>query len=98
MFVPKSLYESAPYYWIVLGIVLIIMGVYLGATGNLTYSLAGIGGGAISCIWGLLVFQRRLANDARKPCTTYDDYLDQTCELNLRETPVAEPAPGQPQD
>ena len=30
------------------------------------------------------VFGRRLAQESRQPCATYDEYLDQTCELNVR--------------
>ena len=95
MFVPKVVYEYAPYYWIVLGIFLIVVGTYLGMAGNHTYLLAGVGGGAIACIWGLLVFQRRLSQTNRQPCSTYDEYLDQTCELNVRtkELSGAVPAP-----
>lgn len=97
MFIPKSIYEKAPYYWIVLGILLIAFGIYYGRAGNQEYFFAGIGGGAFACIWGLQVFRRRLAQETRQPCSTYDDYLDQTCELNLRTGPLATPqAPAEP--
>ncbi len=93
MFIPKAIYENVPYYWIVLGVLLIAFGVYYGTAGNQEYFLAGIGGGLIACIWGLRVFRRRLAQEARRPCSTYDDYLDQTCELNLNRDPITERAP-----
>jgi len=98
MFVPKTLYENAPYYWIVLGVLLIAFGIYYGIAGNQEYLLAGIGGGALACIWGLLVLRRRLAQEARQPCSTYDEYLDQTCELNLRSGPISDSVPGEPRD
>ncbi len=98
MFVPKTLYENAPYYWIVLGVLLIACGIYYGIAGNHEYLLAGIGGGVFACIWGLLTLRRRLAQEAKQPCSTYDEYLDQTCELNLRTGPVTDPVPDQPQD
>jgi hypothetical protein len=90
MFMPKTLYEKAPYYWIVLGALLIAFGIYYGVAGNREYLIAGIGGGMFACIWGSLVLRRRLAREARQPCSTYDEYLDQTCELNLRSGPLSD--------
>jgi hypothetical protein len=93
MFIPKFVYENAPYYWIVLGVLLIGFGIYYFQAGNQEYFLAGIGGGAFSLVWGLLVLRRRLAQETRQPCSTYDDYLDQTCELNLNSGPVIDRVP-----
>ncbi len=98
MFLPKGIYERAPYYWIILGVFLIIMGVYLGVTSDSTYSIAGMGIGAISCIWGLLVFQRRLEREVRHPCSTYDEYLDQTCELNVKSGTLGAPGSAASQE
>lgn len=84
MFVPKVVYEYAPFYWIILGVLLIVTGTYYGQADNPMFFFAGIGGGAIACVWGLVVFGRRLSQESRKPCATYDEYLDQTCELNLK--------------
>ena len=98
MFIRKSLYENAPHYWIVLGVLLIVFGVFYGKSGDQEFFLAGIGGGAFACIWGMLIFRRRLAQESRKPCSTYDEYLDQTCELNLRSGPIADAVPDKSQD
>lgn len=98
MFIPKGLYEYAPFYWIVLGIFLIVVGTYLGTAGNSLYLYAGIGGGAIAALWGLRVFQRRLSQANRQPCSTYDEYLDQTCELNVRTKELSSAIPRPPQD
>ena len=98
MFISKTLYEKAPFYWIVLGILLIACGIYYGRAGNQDYFLAGIGGGAFACIWGLLVLRRRQAQEKRQPCSTYDEYLDQTCELNLNSGPISESVQGRPRD
>jgi hypothetical protein len=76
MYVPKTVYENAPYFWIALGVLLIVFGAYYGKAGNMQYLLAGAGGGAFACVWGLIVFKRRLAQESRKPCATYDEYLD----------------------
>ena len=62
------------------------------------YFLAGVSGGAFAFVWGLFVFKRRLAQKRRKVCSTYDEYLDQTMELNLRNLPPATPpTPADPQ-
>ena len=98
MFVPKSVYEYAPYYWIVLGVFLIVVGTYLGTEGSVTYLYAGIGGGAIACLWGLRVFQRRLSQTSRQPCETYEEYLDQTCELNVKTKELSSAVPNPPRD
>lgn len=98
MFVPKGIYENAPYYWIVLGILLIAVGIYLGTAGNPLFLFAGIGGGTIACIWGLVIFKQRISQDSRQPCTTYDEYLEQTCELNVRTKELKSAVPNPPQD
>jgi len=95
---PKTLYENAPYYWIVLGALLIAFGIYYGVAGNREYLIAGISGGMFACIWGSLVLRRRLAREARQPCSTYDEYLDQTCELNLRSGPLSDSVLHPPRD
>ena len=98
MFVPQGIYERAPYYWVIVGASLMVMGTYLGATSDASYYAAGLGGGAIAFVWGLLTFRKRLLRELRRPCSTYDDYLDQTCELNLRPEPVEEQLSGQNQN
>jgi hypothetical protein len=89
MYVPKTVYENAPYFWVALGVLLIVFGAFYGKAGNLEYLIAGVGGGTFACAWGLIVFKRRLAQESRKPCATYDEYLDQTMELDLRSGPLA---------
>lgn len=98
MFVPKSVYEYAPYYWIVLGVFLVVVGTYLGTNGSKTYLYAGIGGGIVACLWGLRVFQRRLSQTNRQPCETYEQYLDQTCELNVKTKELSSAIPTPPRD
>jgi hypothetical protein len=97
MYVPKTVYENAPYYWIVLGVLLILFGGYYGKAGNMEFLFAGVGGGTFAIIWGLLVFKHRLSQESRKPCSTYDEYLDQTMELDLRKIRPAGPqSPSEP--
>lgn len=85
MYIPKDFYERAPYYWMVLGVLLILVGTYLGSNVDRIFYYIGIGGGAFACGWGLRVFQQRLARNNRKVCSSYDEYLQETCELNLNE-------------
>ena len=97
MYIPKTVYENAPYYWIVLGVLLILVGVFYARTGHQEFFLAGVAGGTFALVWGLFVFKRRLAQAKRKVCSTYDEYLDQTMELNLRNLPPAgRPTPAEP--
>ena len=91
MFIQKSLYENAPYYWIVLGVLLIAFGIFYAYSGNQEMFLAGVGGGGFALVWGLWIVRRRLSQQSRKPCSTYDEYLDQTCELNLRSAAITDP-------
>lgn len=95
MFIPRGIYERAPYYWVIVGTGLMLMGTYLGATSDASYYALGLGGGAIAFVWGLLMFRKRLLRELRQPCSTYDEYLDQTCELNFRPDPVEEHLSGQ---
>jgi hypothetical protein len=96
MFISRGLYERAPYYWVILGVLLIVMGTYLGASADAKYYVGGTGGGILACIWGLLIFRKRLSREARRPCSTYDEYLEQTCELSFRPDPPRDQLPGQP--
>lgn len=77
-------YKRAPYFLIVSGVVLILLGTYLGIAVSATWSAIGIGSGLLMSAWGLRAFKLRLANKDPEPRATYDEYLDQTCELNVR--------------
>ncbi len=68
----------------VVGVLLVLVGTYLGASLNQIYYFLGIGGGAVTSGWGLWVFRKRLATKNRQVCETYDEYLSQTMELNLQ--------------
>lgn len=94
MYLPTNVYERVPYYWTVLGIVLIAMGTLLGALGHGILALTGVGGGAMCCIWARVVLQRRRAQELVRQRENYDGNLDQTMELNsLNVPPVIQPAP-----
>ncbi len=81
MWLPNSVYERAPHYWLFIGLLLIIVGMYLGFEVNPVYLYVGVGLGVGSCLWSARVFARR---KPRQPEARLDDYLDQTCELNYK--------------
>lgn len=63
MYLPDSLYERAPHYWVFIGLLLIVIGVYLGVQMSMTFMYLGVGFGLLSCAWGVRVLLRRM----RKP-------------------------------
>ena len=81
MWLPKLFYERAPHYWLFIGLLLIIVGMYLGFEVNRVYLYVGVGLGVGSCLWSARVLARR---NPRQPAPELDDYLDQTCELNYK--------------
>ena len=65
MHLPNSLYERAPHYWISIGILLVVLGIYLGFEIGGTFLFTGVTLGLASCAWGVRVLTRRArkAND-----------------------------------
>ena len=63
MYLPNSLYERAPHYWLFIGLLLVVLGIYLGLQVNTRYLYVGVSLGVLSCAWGVRVLLRR----ARKP-------------------------------
>lgn len=60
MYLPNSLYERAPQYWLFVGMLLIVLGVYLGIQVDTKFMVLGGGLGALSCAWGIRVLLRRI--------------------------------------
>jgi hypothetical protein len=79
MWLPIPFYQRAPHYWLLLGLLLIIIGIYLGLEVQRLYLYIGVGIGMACCLWSLRIFMRRTPG---RPPLDYDEYLDQTCELN----------------
>ena len=77
MWLPAPVYERAPHYWILLGLLLVVTGSYLGFQIDRLYLYAGVGIGLACCAWGVRVLMRR-----RVQRSAPDPDLDQTCELN----------------
>lgn len=63
MYLPNSLYERAPQYWLFIGLLLMILGIYLGIQIDSKFTIVGVGLGILSCGWGVRILLRR----ARKP-------------------------------
>lgn len=59
MWLPNTFYDRAPHYWIFIGILLIVLGVYLGVEMGNIFLISGVGSGVLSCLWGLRVYFRR---------------------------------------
>lgn len=59
MWIPTPFYQRAPHYWLLLGLSLIIVGVYLGLEIQRSYLYVGVGVGLACCLWSLRVFSAR---------------------------------------
>lgn len=59
MWLPNAFYDRAPHYWIFVGLLLIVLGVYLGIELSQNFLIFGVGAGVLSCLWGLRVYLRR---------------------------------------
>jgi hypothetical protein len=63
MHLPGTLYERAPHYWLFTGLLLVVLGIYLGVQVDTKFLFLGVTLGVASCLWGVRVFLFR----ARKP-------------------------------
>ncbi|MDH3534042.1 MAG: hypothetical protein OEO82_13995 [Gammaproteobacteria bacterium] len=75
------MYERAPQYWLLLGLLFCLVGTYLGLQIERLYLYLGLVVGAACCLWSFLIFMRR---SLRRPDVDTDPGLDQTCELNYK--------------
>lgn len=57
MHLPKSVYEVVPHYWTVVGILLILLG--LDSEPGTMFRYFSIALGAISTVWGMVIFLKR---------------------------------------
>lgn len=61
MHLPKFVYEYAPHYWIIVGVLLMLLGFRVGSDGAQTFQYFAVSLGALSSIWGARVFLLRRA-------------------------------------
>jgi hypothetical protein len=59
MWIPNSVYERAPQYWVFVGLLLVVVGIYLGLEVHPAFFLVGSGSGLGSIVWGMIVYDRR---------------------------------------
>ena len=59
MYLHDTLYDRAPHYWIFVGVLLIILGIYLGVEMSTTFLVTGVTLGLASCAWGIRILMRR---------------------------------------
>lgn len=73
--------EHAPQYWLLVGLLLIVLGTFFGLQIARPYIFVGIGGGVFCGLAALRSFAKR----SGPPQIEHPDAgLDQTCELNYR--------------
>ena len=59
MYLHSTLYERAPHYWIFIGVLLVVLGIYLGVEMSSTFLFTGVTLGLASCGWGIRILMRR---------------------------------------
>jgi len=59
VWLPSQFYEKAPYYWLLLGLLFIVVGSYLGMQVDLNYLYLGVATGLGCCFWSVRVFTAR---------------------------------------
>ena len=77
MWLPKTVYERVPQYWLVLGLLFMSSGMYLGFEYRLSYFFFGIG--LICALWSMWAFSVRL----RSRTTPHD------AESNFTQPPLS---------
>ena len=60
MHLPKSIYEYVPHYWLVAGILMVLLG--LDADPGSTFRYFSISIGVLSSVWGMMIFLKRRAH------------------------------------
>lgn len=70
MWLPTPVYEKAPLYWLLAGLLLAVIGIYLGLEVWRPYLFLGVGGGIISCAWGIRTYWKRSLNRESTAKTT----------------------------
>ncbi len=59
MYLHNTLYERAPHFWIFIGVLLVMLGIYLGIEISNTFLFTGVTLGLASCAWGARILMRR---------------------------------------
>lgn len=59
MWIPKTFYDRAPQYWMLVGMLLIVLGIYLGLEMHPLFFVIGFLIGLASVLWGFRVYDKR---------------------------------------
>ena len=59
MYIPKPIYDYAPYYWLVVGLLLVLLGFRVGSEGGQMFQFFSVSLGALSAAWGVRILLRR---------------------------------------
>lgn len=61
MYIPKSIYTYAPYYWLVVGALLALLGFRVGSEGGQMFQYFAVTLGVLSAAWGVRIILMRRA-------------------------------------
>ena len=65
MWIPASIYERLPQFWLLIGLLFITTGLYLGFEFVLSFYYIGLG--ALCCVYSLAIFMMRLTHRRGQP-------------------------------
>ena len=61
MYIPKSIYTYAPYYWFIVGVLLAALGLQVGSEGGQLFQYFSMTLGALSVAWSVRIILMRRA-------------------------------------
>ena len=61
MYIPKSIYTYAPYYWLIVGVLLAALGLRVGSEGGQMFQYFSMTLGALSVAWSVRIILMRRA-------------------------------------
>lgn len=100
MWLPTPIYERIPQFWLLLGLLFMTSGTYLGFEYTLSFAYFGVG--AICVVWSLMIFLKRARfrkDPVRKPMPTFtsdERVAEETATRQAQETEKPESAVSQP--
>ena len=93
MWLPTPVYERIPQFWLLLGVLFMSSGTYLGFDYSLSFVYFGVGFGC--CVWSLVILAKRKANRGAPEYTQVPAEPAQTDAAQQAEQPEQ---PEQPSD
>jgi hypothetical protein len=99
MWLPTPIYERVPQFWLLLGLLFMTSGTYLGFEYMLSFAYFGVG--AFCAVWSVMLFVKRARyrnNPVRKPIPTIrsaeelEAEANQAQESEQSESPATQPS------